>query len=293
MSSAFRTGPDRLSAELSALGTRQVRTADLIVNHGAGLVGARLVWRADKITVAEDGPATNFTTVAVDTTGDLQVTMIIETNRDHDVVGKHAVIENVGDRRLTMPRVFAPAWELPIGPGAIVTGPRDRLAIQFGLLSAFAPHLMSSWVTDQPSPLDAEPVSFEFRFVVAMAGVLGIGSDLLAWNAAERQLAAELIKLYREIRPSIYAGRVQRHGTPADPFCAVEYATASQIVILVWARTGRSDQVRIAPTGLAPDGQYLIRGRSGLHIGADLAAGIDVPFRLAVDTDVIILDRQR
>jgi hypothetical protein len=41
---SFDTPPDRLPSELSALGTRQVRSADLIVDHGGALVGARLVW---------------------------------------------------------------------------------------------------------------------------------------------------------------------------------------------------------------------------------------------------------
>ncbi|HYH13284.1 MAG TPA: glycoside hydrolase family 36 protein, partial [Thermomicrobiales bacterium] len=58
------------------------------------------------------------------------------------------------------------------------TGPRDRLAIQHGFLSAYPPHVMSSWVTDEPDLLDTTPASLEFRFVVAMAGVLGIGADL-------------------------------------------------------------------------------------------------------------------
>jgi hypothetical protein len=37
----FETALDRLPSELSALGSRQVRGADLIVDHGNGLLGAR------------------------------------------------------------------------------------------------------------------------------------------------------------------------------------------------------------------------------------------------------------
>lgn len=643
-SAAFRTEPDRLSAELSALGTRQVRSAELIVDHGDGLVGARLLWNADRISMDESGANTRLTATAVDTTGDLRLTLIIETSRDHDVVTKRAVIENAGQQTLTLPRAFAPAWELPIGPGAVLdvlagdwsreftpyrvvlpvgefsigsrqgitshryspvitvaapdqqlcyglalawsgswrmsveiepfgdrvrvaggvddestvitlepgesyqtpavlgccspdgrdalarawhdhqrrylsrdpgpsyrpivynswyattfdvrvehqrelaevaaalgvecfvvddgwfrgrtsdraglgdwtpdpikfpdglsplasavrdlgmrfglwvepeavnpdsdlyrahpdwvyragdrplltgrnqyvldfgrpdviawtkqwlrsllaaapisylkwdmnrpisdggrpgdphgrqwavqhvqgyydvlrmlreefpavtveacaggggridpavlgltdvvwtsdeTGARDRLAIQFGFLSAYPPHVMSSWVTDQPSVRDTEPASFEFRFVVAMAGVLGIGSDLLAWTGPERRRATELIKLYREIRASVHAGRVQRHGTPSDPFCAVEYATDDQLVILVWARGSRPSVVSIAPSGLDPGARYRIRGSAAIHDGAELAEGIVVPFALAADTDVIIADRLR
>ncbi|WP_291417949.1 glycoside hydrolase family 36 protein [Actinophytocola sp.] len=50
------------------------------------------------------------------------------------------------------------------------TGPLDRLAVQDGFLLAYAPHLMSSWVTDEPGFFDPRPRSLRFRFVVAMAG---------------------------------------------------------------------------------------------------------------------------
>ena len=39
------------------------------------------------------------------------------------------------------------------------TGPRARLAIQHGFLSAYGPHVMSSWVTDEPdSPTKSRPL---------------------------------------------------------------------------------------------------------------------------------------
>ena len=60
------------------------------------------------------------------------------------------------------------------------TGPLDRLAIQYGFLHANAPHLLSSWVTDAPGLFDSRPRSLAFRFVLAMAGVLGIGADIRA-----------------------------------------------------------------------------------------------------------------
>ncbi len=58
------------------------------------------------------------------------------------------------------------------------TAPLDRLRIQFGFLAAHAPHLMSSWVTDAAGMFDERPRSLDFRFVLACAGVLGIGADI-------------------------------------------------------------------------------------------------------------------
>src|SRR5690606_16075495 len=156
------------------------------------------------------------------------------------------------------------------------TGPRDRLAIQHGFLSAYPPHVMSAWVTDEPDRLATTPATLAFRFGVAMAGVLGIGTDLLAWTPRMRERAREMVALYREIRPVVHAGEVTWHGSPADPACAVQYTTDDRVVLLAWARPG-ADPLRVHPgvacRGAAADGT------------------VEVPFRLAPDCDVLVLDR--
>ncbi|MFC7624191.1 alpha-galactosidase [Microlunatus sp. GCM10028923] len=169
------------------------------------------------------------------------------------------------------------------------TGPRDRLAIQHGFLSAYGPHLMSSWVTDQPDHRDPEPVSLEFRFLVAMAGVLGVGSDLLAWTAGERARAAELIKLYRELRATTQTGRVERHGEPADPFYAVEYGTGDRSVILVYGRPGRPDRPMITPRTLRAGQRYRVRDDDGRTVTA--GEPFELGFTLAEDAGLLVLDR--
>jgi alpha-galactosidase len=170
------------------------------------------------------------------------------------------------------------------------TGPRERLAIQHGFLSAYPPHVMSSWVTDMPDQLDPEGASLEFRFVVAMAGVLGIGADLLAWDAPTRARARELVALYREIRPVVHTGTVTRHGRPSDPVSAVQYTAGTRVVLLVWARPGAARDVRIPLAGLDPDARYRAAEREfgGAELGG---AGVPVPFALAPDCDVLVLDR--
>lgn len=168
------------------------------------------------------------------------------------------------------------------------TGPRDRLAIQHGFLSAYGPHVMSSWVTDQPDLLDTESASLAFRFVVAMAGVLGVGGDLSAWTPAQRDLGAELVRRYRDVRETIHAGRVEFHGTPADPVYAVEYGTPNRTVLLVYARPGRPEQVTLRPKTLRPGARYTVFGR--VATAEELTDGIDVAFALAEDCDLIVLD---
>jgi alpha-galactosidase len=643
---SFDTPPDRLPSELSALGTRQVRGADLIVDHGGALVGARLVWPFGNIDFTEDGPRTLLTAHGHDSTGDLQLVLEIEASREHDVVSKRATLFNNGSRAITLPRAFGPAWELPIGPGAVVdvlagdwgreftpyriglpvgelslgsrqgitshlytpvvtatpagdpdgpaygialawsgswrllvdsppfrervrvaggvddestairldpgeafttpptlgvfapdgaagvrrrwhdyqrgwlarnldaaqrpivynswyatafdvqpdhqlaladraaglgveafvvddgwfagrtddqgglgnwwpdplafpdgldplisgvldqglrfgiwvepeavspdadvlrdhpdwiyragdrplvtvrnqyvldfgrpevlawteawlrrlladqritylkwdmnrpisdggrpgdihgrqwavqhahgyyrvmrmlrdefphvtveacsggggridpavlaisdvvwpsdeTGPRDRLTIQHGFLSTYGPHVMSSWVTDEPDRRDLEPASLEFRFLVAMAGVLGIGADLLNWTERDRARAAGLVTLYRRIRRTIFTGRVELHGNPTDPVYALEYGAHEQTILFVYGRANRPTEVSIQLRTIDLRRRYRIEATDTELSGVEAAKGVHVPFTLAHDADVLVLDALR
>ncbi|ETK37005.1 alpha-galactosidase [Microbispora sp. ATCC PTA-5024] len=196
------------------------------------------------------------------------------------------------------------------------TGPLDRLAVQDGFLHGYAPHLMSSWVTDDPGLFDTAPRSLAFRFAVAMSGALGIGADIGAWGEAERAEAARWVALYRSIRHVIRDGEVHRHGDPSLPVYAVEYALEDTVVLLAWrtgpargsgTHTGRPVRVRLR--GVDPAAAYRLRddggghdgghdggqGRrdGGRHGGAALAATGLVPLPDdAADAAVIVLDRE-
>ncbi|WP_420113074.1 alpha-galactosidase [Pseudactinotalea sp.] len=161
------------------------------------------------------------------------------------------------------------------------TGPRDRLAIQHGFLGVYPAWTMSSWVTDEPDLLDTAdgPASLDFRFVVAAAGVLGIGSDLLAWDASTRARAAEHVARYRGLRDVVHGGRTRRHGSPDGGAYAVQYALGSRVVVLAWRRGNASLVLSVA--GCEPGARYRVRWGSGTVeelSGAELAAGLTVPF---------------
>ncbi|WP_454858569.1 alpha-galactosidase [Promicromonospora soli] len=195
------------------------------------------------------------------------------------------------------------------------TGPRDRLAIQHGFLGVLPAWTMSSWVTDLPDRLDrdraGEPPSLEFRFVVAMAGVLGIGADLLAWDAATRERASSLVDLYRSIRSVVHTGRVRRHGTPGDAACAVQYtggvdagsgSGSGSVVVLAWRRPAAggtaAGDLKVHLRDLDPDARYRLRGgdpRTGTFTGTFTGKEL-ITDGLAVgwtwgDCDVMILDQ--
>jgi alpha-galactosidase len=178
------------------------------------------------------------------------------------------------------------------------TGPRDRLAIQHGYLSAYPAYAMSSWVTDEPGMRNRAAVSFEFRFLVAMAGVLGIGSDLLQWDDGQLSRAAQLVELYTSIRHVVHRGRAIRHGIPDDLTYSIEYVSQSgDDVVCVFVydrdrdRISDREQVRVRPTGLVTARRYRLRGTAVEVSGAEArSVGVVVPFTLANDADLLIFD---
>ena len=99
---------------------------------------------------------------------------------------------------------------------------------------------MSSWVTDAPGMFDARPRSLKFRFVLAMAGVLGIGADVRHWSRAEREEAAVLIKRYKDIREVVHNGEVHLLND------AIQYSAEDRVVVLAW-NTGSLTGVPVVP----------------------------------------------
>jgi alpha-galactosidase len=85
----------------------------------------------------------------------------------------------------------------------------DRLSIQYGYSHAYTPKTMMAWVTDVPS-MDGRAEPLEYRFLVAMMGSLGIGSNLTKWNDADSKTAARLIAEYKQMRGTVQEGDLYR-----------------------------------------------------------------------------------
>ncbi|MFD9699836.1 alpha-galactosidase [Lentzea sp. NPDC059081] len=168
------------------------------------------------------------------------------------------------------------------------TAPLDRLKIQHGFLHMHAPHLMSSWVTDAPGVFDARPRSLKFRFVLAMAGVLGIGADVRHWSTGERDEAKALIARYKEIRHIV-------HGSEAHLLdYAVQYNGEDRVVVLAW-NTGALTGVPEVP---GRPSRVKLRGLSGSYVdengqvysAAHLThVGLPFAWTAANDADVVVL----
>ncbi|MCM4077555.1 alpha-galactosidase [Paractinoplanes hotanensis] len=180
------------------------------------------------------------------------------------------------------------------------TAPLDRLRIQWGFLSAHAPHLMSSWVTDADGMFDDRPRSPAFRFVLASAGVLGIGADITRWSATERAEAAEWVQRYKDVRDVIMRGEVHRIGSPDSSRCAVQYTLGDRVVVCAWNAGGIDGRdgvpardIRIPLRGLDPAARYRHRTAvkadySGAHL---MAVGLPVRWTPAYDADLFDLER--
>jgi hypothetical protein len=176
--------------------------------------------------------------------------------------------------------------------------PLDRLRIQDGFLAAHAPHLMSSWVTDSPGLFDDRPRSLAFRFVLASAGVLGIGADITHWPEATRAEARGWVARYKAVRDVIHTGTVHRIGGPGSRRCAVQYTLGSRVVVLAW-NTGGLDgrgqvparDIRLPLRGLDPAAHYRHGDTvySGTHL---MAVGLPVRWTHTHDADLVELRRQ-
>lgn len=157
----------------------------------------------------------------------------------------------------------------------------SRLRIQEGY-SQFLPAItMESWVTDW----DEGIVPLEFRFHVSMCGSLGVGGNLLKWSDADRALAAECIRQYKEIRPIVQLGEQYRLLSPQKgPFSAVQYVSQDKAEgVLFVFRVHVPEKYNIPHLylrGLDPQALYQVEGfeepRSGL---AWMEAGLRVELK--------------
>ncbi len=160
------------------------------------------------------------------------------------------------------------------------TDAADRLSIQYGYSRAHSPRVMVNWVTDVPNDQTGRVAPLEFRFHVAMQGVLGIGGNIADWPEAELVDAARLVALYKEIRPLVQHGRQFWLRPPAAiGSCGVQYVSeyATETVVMMYQIRGLrgAGARRMRLRGLQPEFRYRRDGDGAESSGAALmAAGI-------------------
>ncbi|TMU90096.1 alpha-galactosidase [Streptomyces sp. DASNCL29] len=155
------------------------------------------------------------------------------------------------------------------------TDPLDRLAIQHGFGQLHPARVMAAWVTDSPNAMgNARVSSLRFRFVSAMAGVLGVGGDLTRWSEAELAEARDWVARYKRVRPVVQHGELYRLRPPeGDGLSAVQYVRGEETVVLAWLQAqhhGRA-QLPLRLRGLDPAATYRDLETGEVHRGAVLA----------------------
>ncbi|MFD9792720.1 alpha-galactosidase [Streptomyces sp. NPDC059070] len=170
------------------------------------------------------------------------------------------------------------------------TDPLDRLAIQHGFSQLHPARVMAAWVTDSPNTqLNGRRSSLRFRFVSAMAGVLGIGGDLTRWSEAELAEARDWVALYKEIREVVQLGAQYRLRAPSGGLSAVQYVRGGESVVLAHLQAQhhgeRPPPVRLR--GLDPAAAYRCEETGAVHGGAVLLhRGLETGLRGDLDAAV-------
>jgi alpha-galactosidase len=175
----------------------------------------------------------------------------------------------------------------------------DRLRIQEGFSEAYAAKFMSAWVTDVPN-MNGRSTPLQYRFLVAMQGALGIGSNLNKFSEADSALAAKMIALDKRIRETVQLGDLYRLLLPDESDTASnEYVSKDGREAVVFAFRHSQEYNTAAPTillrGLDPKGVYrteTLDGKTSEVSGEYLMEnGIRVQLRGDFDSTVVMLHR--
>jgi alpha-galactosidase len=180
----------------------------------------------------------------------------------------------------------------------------DRLSMQFGFTHAYSPETMVAWVTDVPNGINGRTTPLQFRFLVAMQGALGIGSNLTAWTPEQMSEAMRLTAFYKTIRTTVQHGKLYRLSSPlAGDASQVEYVASdgSQAVLLAYLQSQHYGiaypQVRLQ--GLQPEAMYRIRALDAAKYAGEsivqgsVLMGYGVQLKLMGDDDstALVLER--
>ncbi|HUO31471.1 MAG TPA: alpha-galactosidase [Bryobacteraceae bacterium] len=123
----------------------------------------------------------------------------------------------------------------------------DRLQIQEGFTYAYAPKVMMAWVTDVPN-LNGRSTPLQYRFLVAMQGSLGIGSNLNHWADADFALATRMVAIDKQIRGTVQQGNLYRLFSPRDgEFTANQYVAADGKQAVLFAFLHSQQYLRPVP----------------------------------------------
>lgn len=179
----------------------------------------------------------------------------------------------------------------------------DRLRIQEGFSFAYAPKIMSAWVTDVPN-MNGRSTPLPYRFLVAMQGALGIGSNLNKWSAEDFALATRMVTTYKSIRETVQQGDLYRLFSPREgELTANQHVSADGKQAVLFAFLHSQQYLRPAPTvclrGLDGKAAYRIKSLDGKLVEKQevlsgsflMHHGLNLNLRGDYDSTVVILEK--
>jgi alpha-galactosidase len=141
--------------------------------------------------------------------------------------------------------------------------------MQEGFSSAYTPAVMMAWVTDVPNGIDNRTESPPYRFLSAMQGGLGIGTNLNKWTPEDFATAKTMIPAYKRVRETVQHGSLYRLVSALDnnPYSATESVSDDrrQAVLFAFLHSSQDGYLypRLFLQGLDPAATYNIRSIYG------------------------------
>lgn len=139
---------------------------------------------------------------------------------------------------------------------------------------------MISWTADSYENHNIKP-SLNFRFDVAMSGVLGIGNNIVKWSTEEKELAKKKIAEYKQIRDIVHNGDLYRLVSPFEAERSIlQYNSKdkNEAVIFCYEMDSRLRGSSVYPhrkeffrlMGLDTDKKYNVEGQKEIYTGDQL-----------------------
>lgn len=189
------------------------------------------------------------------------------------------------------------------------TDPFDRLQIQDGYTQAYAPGTMMAWVTDSPNWVNQRQTTLPFRFLSAMQGGLGIGTNLNKWGEADMATARYYVASYKRIRETVQQGSLYRlnRENGADARWTNLYVAHDRAQAALFTMIGSTHKLDVMPTiqlrGLDPEAVYRIEAMDATPLPATIPPsatgaywmnhGVDITLRGDFQGVGMILTRTR
>jgi alpha-galactosidase len=161
---------------------------------------------------------------------------------------------------------------------------------------------MVSWITHED--WHRLKPGLDYKFDVAMSGVLGIGYDITKWTEDEKKLAKEKIAKYKEIRNLVQFGTLHRLVSPFENNkSALEYIADDHSTAVVFCYNmaeylnGSIEQTQEANVlklrGLDPGARYTIPELNKAVYKGDFLMNVGIPWPVKGAYKSMILQIQK